>query len=97
MTPHIPQLDGVIDRRFTIIKEGALVMMLNAKLNDTAQKILWEDEVQKRKRVRNSMATTGSTKTTFEISMEKNRRSLVHYRSLDISSTSLNKINLISI
>ena len=46
-------------------------MMLNAKLNDTAQKILWEEDIHMCKRVRNSMATTGSTKTTFEISMEK--------------------------
>ena len=41
MTPHKPQLNGTIDRRFDIIKEGALEMLLNEKLNDTAQKILY--------------------------------------------------------
>ena len=36
-------------------------MMLNVKLNDTAQKILWEEDIHMCKRVRNSMANTGST------------------------------------
>ena len=46
-------------------------MMLNVKLNDTAQKILWEEDIHMCKRVRNSMATTGSTKSTFEYFYEK--------------------------
>ena len=36
-------------------------MLLNAKLNNTAQKMLWAEAVQTRERVRNSMATTGGT------------------------------------
>ena len=41
-------------------------MLLNAKLNDTAEKMLWEEAVHTYKRVRNSMATTGSTTSLFE-------------------------------
>ena len=37
-------------------------MMLNEKLNDTAHKMLWVEAVHRRKRVRNSMDNTGSTK-----------------------------------
>ena len=42
-------------------------MLLNTKLNDTAQKIIRTETVHMRKRMRNSMATTGSTKILFEI------------------------------
>ena len=61
-TPHTPQLNGFIERIFTFIKEGALAMLLKAKLNDTAQKILWSEAFHI-KRVRNIMATTGSTRS----------------------------------
>ena len=40
-------------------------MMLNAKLNDTAQKILWEEAVNTCERTRQIMANMGSTKSTF--------------------------------
>ena len=63
-------------------------MLLNAKLNDAAQKMMWEEAVQTFERVRNSMTTTGSTTSLFGISMEKIPRSLVHSRSLDVSDTS---------
>ena len=42
-------------------------MLLNAKLNYTARKILWIEAVHTRERVRNSMATTGSTKSPSAI------------------------------
>ena len=45
MTPHTPQLNGVIEGIFSVIKEGALDMLLNEKLNDTNQKIMWEESV----------------------------------------------------
>ena len=38
MTPHTPQLNGVIERKFAVIKERALGMLLDAKINDTAHK-----------------------------------------------------------
>ena len=41
-------------------------MLLNAKLNDTSQKILWAESVHTCERVINSMATTGSTKSPSE-------------------------------
>ena len=36
-TPHTPQLNGIIKRIFSVIKEGALVIIMNTELNDTAQ------------------------------------------------------------
>ena len=42
-------------------------MLINAKLNDTAQEILWAEAVRTCERVRNSMAATGSTTSPFEI------------------------------
>ena len=42
-------------------------MLLNLKLNDTYQKILWGEAVNMCKCVQNSMATTGSTKCPFGI------------------------------
>ena len=44
-TPYTPQLNGVIERRFAVIKEGALEMLLNDKLNDTAKTIMWVEPV----------------------------------------------------
>ena len=41
-------------------------MLLNAKLNDTAEKMLWEEAVHTYKLVRNSMAAMGSTTSPFE-------------------------------
>ena len=64
-TPHTPKLNGVIERIFSAIKEGALNIILNEKLNDTAQKILWAEAVHTCKRVHNSLDNTGSTKITF--------------------------------
>ena len=40
--------------------------MLNVKLNDTAQKILWGEAVYPCERVRNIMATAVSTTSSFE-------------------------------
>ena len=47
LTPHTPHLVGFIERRFAVIKEGALAMLQNAKLNDTSQKMLCEEAVHK--------------------------------------------------
>ena len=41
-------------------------MPLNAKLNETYQKMLWAEAVHMRRRVRNSMATIGSTTSLFK-------------------------------
>ena len=89
-TPHTPQLNGVIERIFSVIKEGALAMLLNTKLNNTAQKMLWAEAGHTRERVRNSIATTGSTTSLFGNLYGEFPRSLVCSRSLDISDTSLN-------
>ena len=42
-------------------------MLLNSKLNDTAHKILWAEDVRTCKCLRNSMANTGSTTSPFEV------------------------------
>ena len=39
-TTHTPHLNIIIKRRFSVIKEGALSMLLNKILNDTSQKML---------------------------------------------------------
>ena len=89
-TPHTSQLKVVVERRFNVIKEGALAMLINAKLNDTDQKMIWTEALHMCKRTRKIMDTTGSKNIHSEISMEKNQISLVRSWSLDISATSLN-------
>ena len=42
-------------------------MLVNAKLNDADQKMLWAEAVHTCKPVINSMADTGSTTSLFEI------------------------------
>ena len=64
-TPHTPKLNRVIERNIYVIKEGALAMLLNAKLNDTTQKMMWAEDVNTCERVRNIMATTSSTTSPF--------------------------------
>ena len=66
--PHTLQLNGVVERIFVVIKEGEFAMLLNTKLDYTAQKILWKEAVHTCKRVQNSMETTGITKILSEIS-----------------------------
>ena len=58
-------MNRFIEIRFDVIKEGALAILLNAKLNYTAQKILWVEAVHTCERVRNILAPRGST--TFQI------------------------------
>ena len=60
-TPRTPHLNGVIERRFAVIKKGALSMLLNAELNDTAQKMLCVENFNMCERVGKIMANTGST------------------------------------
>ena len=94
-TLHTPQLYGVIKRRFDVIKEGALSILFNEKINDTDQKMMWEEAVHTFKRVRNSMATTGSTTIPFGNFYAEKPRSLVRSRSLEVLDTSLNRTSSI--
>ena len=68
-----------VERSFSVTKEGALEMLLNAKLNENDQKMLWDKAVHTYKRVINSLANMGSTTSTLNIYMEKNPRPLVYY------------------
>ena len=63
----MPQFNGVDERIFAVIKEGALAMLLNSKLNGTAKKMLCTEAVHMCKCMQNSMATTDITKIPFEI------------------------------
>ena len=54
-------------------------MLLNAKLNENDQKILWDQAVHTYERVINILANMGSTTSTLNIYMEKNPRPLVYY------------------
>ena len=65
-------------------------MLLNVNLNDTAQKMMWSEDVQTCKRIRNNMSTTGSTTSPFENFNGENPISLVHSRSSDVLDTLLN-------
>ena len=89
-TPHTPQLNSVIRGRFTSIKEGALAMLLNAKLNYTAHKILWSDTVHTCKHVRKNMAITGSAASPFENFHGEKPKIVGSFLDLDVLDTSLN-------
>ena len=65
MVPHKTQMIGFIERRFAVIKKGASEMLLNAKLNETAQKILWVEAVHTCKCIRNGMENAGITTRPF--------------------------------
>jgi hypothetical protein len=43
--PHTPQMNGVVERKFTTIRDKALAMMLAAKLSDEYQGKLWPEAV----------------------------------------------------
>ena len=90
-TPHTPQPNGVIERRFDVIKEGALVMLINAKQNGKAQKILWSEAVSTCEHVRNSMGTMGSTTSPFGNVYGEKPISLVRSWCLDVLDTSPNR------
>ena len=76
-TLHTTQLNNVIERRFTVIKEGVMDMILNQKINDTAQKMMWAEAIHKYELVRNSMSNTGSTTSPSKIIYGKIPISLV--------------------
>ena len=59
------QLNGVTERIFAVIEAVVLAMIIDAKLNDTYQKMMWSEVVHMYEGVQNSMATTGSTDIPF--------------------------------
>ena len=65
-TPHTPHMNGVREIIFSVIKEAELEILLNKKLKNTDQKILWKESVHTRERIINSMTTTGNTKSPFK-------------------------------
>ena len=71
-TPHTPQLNVVIERRFADIEEGAIAMLLNAKLNDTDQKVLWEEAVHMCERERIAWQIQIVRRARIKFSMKRN-------------------------
>ena len=65
-------------------------MLLNEKLNDKAQIILQKEAVHTCEHVRNGMATTGSTTSSFGNFYGENQRLLVSSKGFVILATSLN-------
>ena len=63
-------------------------MLINAKLNDAAQKILWEEAVHACKRIRNSIATTGINTSPLENIYGENPKIIVFFHSSNVSDTS---------
>ena len=63
-------------------------MILNSKLNDISQKMMWEEAVHMYEHVQNIMVTTVRRRSHLKFSMEKNPRSLVSSQSLDVLRTS---------
>ena len=63
----MPQLNGITKEKSAVIKAVVLAMLLNAKLNDTDQKMLWSEAVHTYRGIQNSISITGSTKSPFEI------------------------------
>ena len=62
----MPQLNSVTERRFALIKAVVLDMILNTKLNDTDQKMLWSVAVHTYKGIQKNISTTVSTESPFE-------------------------------
>ena len=71
-TPHTPQLNGVIERRFADIEEGAIAMLLNTKLNDTDHKVLWGEAVHMCERVRIVWQLQEVRRARIKVSMKRN-------------------------
>ena len=64
-TPHMPQLNGITKGNSAVIKEVVLAMLLNAKLNDTDQKMLGSEAVNTYKSIQDSVYTTGIADIPF--------------------------------
>ena len=90
MTSHMYQLNGVIERIFSNIKERSLEILLNKKLNYTAHKILWSDTVHTCKHIRKNMAITGSAASPFENFHGEKPKIVGSFLDLDVLDTSLN-------
>ena len=62
----MPQLNGITKEKSAVIKAVVLYMLLNAKLNDTDQKMLWSEVVHTYEGIQKSISTTFITEIPFE-------------------------------
>ena len=59
-------MNGVMERKISVIKEGSLEMLINGKLNKDSQKMMWARDFHMCENIINSMANTCSTTSQFE-------------------------------
>ena len=60
------QMNVVIERIFSVFKEGGLAVLPNAELNDTTQKLMLAEYVHTCERLRISMDIISSTKSPLK-------------------------------
>ena len=61
--PYTPQFNGVVERRIAVLLNGARAFLYAANLTEEYRKKLWAEAVNCTEDVRNSMATSGNTKS----------------------------------
>ena len=66
IAPYTPQLNGVVERRIAVLLNGARAFLYAANFTKDYRKKLWAESVNCTENVRNSMATSGSTKSANE-------------------------------
>jgi len=64
--PYTPQQNGVVEMGFVTIRDGALSMMLDAKLTDESQGKLWAEAVYTMTRVHNGTVTAAHGKKSHD-------------------------------
>ena len=64
--PHTPQMNGVVERRISVLLNGARAAMYAANLTDDARKKLWAEAVRYTEVVRCSMATSKNVTSSNE-------------------------------
>ena len=65
--PYTPQLNGVVECRIAVLLNRARAFLYAANFTEDYRKKLWAEAVNCAEDVRNSMATSGSTKSANEL------------------------------
>ena len=65
--PYTPQHNGVVERRFALLKQKAQAMMFAAGLNKDARELLWAEAAQCANDLENITSTTSSKTPAYEL------------------------------
>jgi hypothetical protein len=65
--PNTPQQNGVAERAFAVILDGALSSMIGAKLTTAYQGFLWAEAVYAQTKIRNMIPMTGESVSPIEL------------------------------